>query len=130
MTADSAQFVVEAEASDDLELVHASKNGDVAAFEQLVERYDRKLFRIARGVTHNTEDAQDAVQEAFLKAFQNLGQFREESQFSTWLIQHHSEPVAYESAEAAPRKGSVSGWGLSGRWRHRSDEGNRLGSQP
>jgi len=86
MTADPAQFVVGAEASDDLDLVHASKNGDVAAFEHLVERYDRKLFRIARGVTHNTEDAQDAVQEAFLKAFRNLGQFREESQFSTWLI--------------------------------------------
>ena len=73
-------------ASDDLDLVHASKNGDVAAFEQLVKRYDRKLLRIAQSVTHNTEDSQDAVQEAFLKAFHNLGQFREESQFSTWLI--------------------------------------------
>src|SRR5208282_2134648 len=60
--------------------------GDVAAFEQLVKRYDRKLLRIAQSVTHNTEDSQDAVQEAFLKAFHNLGQFREESQFSTWLI--------------------------------------------
>src|SRR3989475_3823437 len=73
-------------ASDDLHLVHASKNGDVAAFEQLVKRYDRKLLRIAQSVTHKTEDSQDAVQEAFFKAFQNLGQFREESQFSTWLI--------------------------------------------
>ncbi|HSZ62510.1 MAG TPA: sigma-70 family RNA polymerase sigma factor [Terriglobales bacterium] len=75
-----------AAASDDLELVHASKNGDVAAFEQLVKRYDLKLLRIAQSVTHNTEDAQDAVQETFLKAFQSLGQFREESQFSTWLF--------------------------------------------
>jgi RNA polymerase sigma-70 factor (ECF subfamily) len=83
MTADSGQLAV---ASDDLDLVHASKNGDVAAFEQLVKRYDRKLLRIAQSVTHNTEDAQDAVQDAFLKAFQNLGQFREESQFSTWLF--------------------------------------------
>ena len=73
-------------ASDDLDLVHASKNGDVAAFEQLVKRYDRKLLRIAQSVTHNREDSQDAVQEAFLKAFQNLGEFREDSQFSTWLI--------------------------------------------
>jgi RNA polymerase sigma-70 factor (ECF subfamily) len=86
MTADSAQFAGKGMASDDLDLVHATQNGDVSAFEQLVTRYNRKLFRIAQGVTHNTEDAQDAVQEAFLKAFQNLGQFREQSQFSTWLI--------------------------------------------
>jgi RNA polymerase sigma-70 factor, ECF subfamily len=86
MTADSGQLAVRAAESDDLELVHASKNGDVAAFEQLVKRYDRKLLRIAQSVTHNTEDAQDAVQDAFLKVFQKLGQFREESQFSTWLF--------------------------------------------
>jgi RNA polymerase sigma-70 factor (ECF subfamily) len=86
MTADSAQLAVKAMASDDLDLVHASKNGDVAAFEQLVKRYDRKLLRIAQHVTHNREDSEDAVQEAFLKAFQHLGDFREASQFSTWLI--------------------------------------------
>jgi RNA polymerase sigma-70 factor, ECF subfamily len=86
MTAALAQFAVSTVASDDLELVHASKNGDVSAFEQLVKRYDRKLFRIAQHVTHNREDSQDAVQEAFLKAFQHLGDFREDSQFSTWLI--------------------------------------------
>jgi RNA polymerase sigma-70 factor (ECF subfamily) len=86
MTADSGQFAVRSVASDDLDLVHASKNGDIAAFEQLVKRYDRKLLRIAQGVTHNREDSQDAVQEAFLKVFQNLGQFREDSKFSTWLI--------------------------------------------
>src|SRR5579859_1760372 len=86
MTAQPTQFGVRAETNDDLELVQASNNGDVAAFEQLVKRYDRKLFRIAQSVTHNREDFQDAVQEAFLKAFQHLGQFRGDSQFSTWLI--------------------------------------------
>src|SRR5277367_1924015 len=86
MTIDSAQFGVRDVASDDLDLVHATKNGDVAAFEQLVSRYDRKLLRIAQSITHNREDSQDAVQEAFLKAYQNLPAFREESQFSTWLF--------------------------------------------
>jgi RNA polymerase sigma-70 factor (ECF subfamily) len=86
MTADLAQFAARTAADDDLDLVHASKNGDVAAFEQLVKRYDRKLLRIAHNVTHNTEDSQDAVQETFLKAFQHLGQFRQDSKFSTWLI--------------------------------------------
>jgi RNA polymerase sigma-70 factor (ECF subfamily) len=86
MTAEPAQFGVRAETNDDLKLVQASKNGDVAAFEQLVRRYDGKLFRIAQSVTHNREDSQDAVQEAFLKAYQHLGDFRGDSQFSTWLI--------------------------------------------
>ena len=86
MTADSAQIAVSIVADDDLDLVHASKNGDVSAFEQLVKRYDRKLFRIAQHVTHNREDSEDAVQESFLKAFQHLSEFREDSKFSTWLI--------------------------------------------
>jgi len=73
-------------AYDDLALVHACKDGDAAAFEQLVKRYDGRLFRIAQHITHNREDAQDAVQEAFLKVFRKLTQFRENSQFSTWLI--------------------------------------------
>src|ERR1700731_1042344 len=87
MNVESAQFEQQGLlAGGDLDLVHASKNGDVGAFEQLVKRYDRKLLRIAQHVTHNREDSQDAVQEAFLKAFQNLGQFRGDSLFSTWLI--------------------------------------------
>src|ERR1700719_2039591 len=86
MAAHVAQFEVRTRTNDDLDLVHASKNGDVAAFEQLVKRYDRKLLRIAQSVTHNREDSQDAVQEAFLKAYQHLADFREACQFSTWLI--------------------------------------------
>ncbi|PYX47417.1 MAG: RNA polymerase subunit sigma-24 [Acidobacteria bacterium] len=82
MNANLSQFA----ASNDLDLVHASKKGDVAAFEQLVKRYDRRLLRISQTVTRNREDSEDAVQEALLKAFQNLGEFREDSQFSTWLI--------------------------------------------
>lgn len=72
-------------ASDDLALVRACKNGDCAAFEEIVRRYDRKLFRIAQYLMHNREDAEDAVQEAFLKAYQHLDQFREAAKFSTWL---------------------------------------------
>jgi RNA polymerase sigma-70 factor, ECF subfamily len=86
MTTESAQFDARAVAGGDRDLVHASKNGDVDAFEQLVRRYDRRLLRIAQSVTRNREDSQDAVQEAFLKAFQKLREFREDSQFSTWLF--------------------------------------------
>jgi RNA polymerase sigma-70 factor, ECF subfamily len=86
MTADLTEFARAAVAGDDLDLVHATQNGDVSAFEQLVGRYDRKLLRIAHHVTHNREDSQDAVQESFLKALQHLSEFREHSQFSTWLF--------------------------------------------
>jgi RNA polymerase sigma-70 factor (ECF subfamily) len=86
IAADSTEFAGGAVASKDLDLVHATQNGDVSAFEQLVGRYDRKLLRIAEHVTRNREDSQDVVQESFLKAFQHLGEFREHSQFSTWLF--------------------------------------------
>jgi RNA polymerase sigma-70 factor, ECF subfamily len=73
-------------AYDDLALIHASKGGDVASFEELVNRYEARLFSISQHITHNREDAEDAVQETFLKVFRKLTQFREDSQFSTWLI--------------------------------------------
>jgi RNA polymerase sigma-70 factor, ECF subfamily len=70
---------------EDAQLVAASKAGDGTAFEQLVSRYDRKLFRIAYNIVHNVDDANDMVQESFIKVFRNLGQFQSQSKFSTWL---------------------------------------------
>src|SRR5436305_13685186 len=61
---------------DDMILVHACKAGDAAAFEQLVKRYDRRVFRIAQRIAHNREDPQDAAQDALLKRFRQLTQFR------------------------------------------------------
>jgi RNA polymerase sigma-70 factor (ECF subfamily) len=72
--------------TDEMALVHAAKAGDLEAFSQLVNRYDRNIFRIAQHITHNEEDAQDVVQDAFLKAYQNLEQFQENSKFYTWLV--------------------------------------------
>ena len=82
----SAEFATVCTTDDDLVLVHASQSGDVAAFEELVRRYDRKLLRIAQHVTNNLEDAEEAVQEAFLKGFRKLDQFPGHARFSTWLI--------------------------------------------
>ncbi|HLZ00403.1 MAG TPA: sigma-70 family RNA polymerase sigma factor [Candidatus Angelobacter sp.] len=72
--------------ADELALVQAAKSGDLEAFSQLVKRYDRNIFRIAQHITHNEEDAQDVVQEAFLKAYTNLEQFQGNSKFYTWLV--------------------------------------------
>lgn len=73
-------------ATDEMALVRAAKNGDIGAFEQLVNRYDRNVFRIAQHITRNREDAEDVVQEAFLKAYGNLSHFQEQSKFYTWLV--------------------------------------------
>src|SRR6266576_3244094 len=72
--------------SDELTLVQAAKSGDVSAFEQLVRRYDRNVFRIAQHITQNREDAEDVVQDAFLEAYNNLAQFQGQSKFYTWLV--------------------------------------------
>ncbi len=72
--------------SDELSLVQSAKAGDLEAFSELVNRYDRNVFRIAQHITHNEEDAQDVVQDAFLKAYQNLAQFQGNSKFYTWLV--------------------------------------------
>ena len=72
--------------SDELALVQAAKDGDVSAFEELVRRYDRNVFRIAQHITQNREDAEDVVQDAFLKAYNNLAQFQGQSKFYTWLV--------------------------------------------
>ena len=72
--------------SDEMALVRAAKGGDDSAFEELVRRYDRNVFRIAQHITQNREDAEDVVQDAFLKAYTNLQQFQEQSKFYTWLV--------------------------------------------
>jgi RNA polymerase sigma-70 factor (ECF subfamily) len=71
---------------DEPALVAAAKAGDVSAFETLVSRYERKIFRLTQNITQNREDAEDAMQEAFLKAFEHLGDFEGNSRFYTWLV--------------------------------------------
>ena len=67
-------------------LVTAAKAGDTAAFEELVNRYERKIFRLTMHITRNREDAEDAMQDAFMKAYSHLDRFHEESRFYTWLV--------------------------------------------
>lgn len=67
-------------------LVAAAKAGDNRAFEELVNRYERKIFRLTMNITRNREDAQDAMQDAFLKAYSHLSGFQEDARFYTWLV--------------------------------------------
>ena len=77
---------VAAPIDDELQLVTAARAGDVSAFEALVNRYERKIFRLGMNITGSREDAEDVMQEAFLKAYQHLPEFEGNSRFYTWLV--------------------------------------------
>jgi len=72
-------------ASGDLELVAAARGGSNAAFEELQSRYSRRLYRRIQFITRNHEDAEDALQETFLRAYLALDSFEGRSQFASWL---------------------------------------------
>ena len=70
---------------DDVTLIRAAQQGDRAAFEELVRHYDQAVLRLALHLSGNEHEAQDIYQEAFLKAYRNLGSFRFECSFYTWI---------------------------------------------
>jgi len=67
------------------DLVERAKGGDMEAFAELVRRYERRIYRMARQITQNDEDAEDVLQESFLKAFEHLDSFQGQSKFYTWV---------------------------------------------
>lgn len=68
-------------------LIERVRNGEHEAFYRLIQPYERRLYAAAFVILRNQEDAEDCVQEAVLKAFKYIRQFRAEAKFSTWLIQ-------------------------------------------
>jgi len=76
----------ELEPHPDVALVARVRGGDVSAYDTLVRKYERQLFRIAQHITQNREDAEDVMQDAFLKAYEKLEQFQGNSKFYTWLV--------------------------------------------
>src|ERR1700752_4651185 len=71
---------------DESALVEKAKAGDQQAFTDLVSRYHRKIYRLAKNITRNDEDAEDVLQEAFLKAYEHLDGFQGNSKFYTWIV--------------------------------------------
>jgi RNA polymerase sigma-70 factor (ECF subfamily) len=72
--------------NDEGQLVAQAKAGDVQAFTDLVNRYERKIYRLANQITQNDEDAEDVLQDAFLKAYEHLDSFKGDSKFYTWIV--------------------------------------------
>lgn len=85
----------------DIEMVLQAASGDAVAFETIVRRNNRLLFRTARAVMPDDAQAQDVVQETYLRAFLNLRTYRGESSLSTWLVR-----IAINVAVSARRKKS------------------------
>jgi RNA polymerase sigma-70 factor (ECF subfamily) len=77
--------IEDAPLQDDFVLVERVLSGDKRAFEPLVRRHERRVFRVALAILGNVEDAEEAMQDSFIRAFHHLGQFRKEARFSTWL---------------------------------------------
>jgi RNA polymerase sigma-70 factor, ECF subfamily len=71
---------------DESALVARAKNGDMDAFSELVTHYERRVFRMAKQITQNDDDAEDVLQETFLKAYTHLDNFQGNSKFYTWLV--------------------------------------------
>ena len=74
------------EGFDEAALVARAREGDSQAYNQLINRYSPKIYRLAKHITQHDEDAEDVLQETFLKAFQHLGDFQGQSKFYTWIV--------------------------------------------
>jgi len=107
----------------DAALVSRVQSGDIDGFEELVRRHSRRIFGTLAGLLGNVDDARDATQEVFLKAFENIGRFQGRSKFSTWLTsiainagtdllrqRKPSEPLEEEQGDEAFRPRQVQKW--------------------
>lgn len=74
------------ELESDAVLVREARDGDYRAFELLFERHRLLVYRFAYQMTNSRDDAEDVVQEAFVRAYQNLHRYRDEAKFTTWIL--------------------------------------------
>jgi RNA polymerase sigma-70 factor (ECF subfamily) len=95
---------VEGRPLDDVELVERAKDGDVAAYGELVERYREVAFRTAWLITRSSAEAEDAAQDAFVKAFYALGRFRRGEAFRPWILRIVSNEAKNRRRSAGRRE--------------------------
>ena len=98
----------------DAELVERYLTGDTAAFDEIMVRYERQIYRICYRFVENREDALDLAQDVFIKAFEHLATFRRESSLKTWLYRiamnhciNHVKKHSQEFVEVSEFTGSV-----------------------
>src|SRR6266404_1533016 len=98
----------------DLELIERYFAGDATAFDEIMIRYERQIYRVCYRFVENREDALDLAQEVFIKAFEHLGSFRRESSLKTWLYRiamnhciNHVKKHSQEFVEVSEYMGST-----------------------
>jgi len=120
----------------DAELVRRAQAGELAAFEELVTRYERVVYTLARRITGHDQDAEDVTQQAFTSAMDNLAGFRSEASFKTWLLritanaaikvlrQRKGRPTVSLEAQTEPQEGydTVPHPEIIADWRQSPDE--------
>jgi RNA polymerase sigma-70 factor, ECF subfamily len=80
-----AEHAMQQDAQDESRLVEGARQRDHLAIRSLIKQNNRRLYRIARSIVRNDSDAEDVLQEAYVRAFSNLGGFRGDARFGTWL---------------------------------------------
>lgn len=106
---------------DETTLVAEAQSGDANAFAALISQYESHVYRLALNITRNPQDAEDVLQDVFLKAYAHLGEFRGDSRFSTWLVR-----IATNAALTKMRQRS-SEWRVSSA---RSNQDNQKAPRP
>src|SRR5437016_14489124 len=98
----------------DANLVERYLSGDMAAFDEIMIRYERQIYRVCYRFVDNREDAMDLAQEVFIKAFEHLATFRRESSLKTWLYRiamnhciNHVKKHSQEFVEVSEYTGSI-----------------------
>jgi RNA polymerase sigma-70 factor (ECF subfamily) len=123
----------------DAVLVNAAKSGDPAAFKELFDKYEARIFRLAQTMTQHRADAEDIVQESFLKAFMHLENFHGESRFYTWLARIAVNEVRMmlrkrpwnqvsidQPSESDAEPHAIEDWGLDPEQRYAGQELQRI----
>lgn len=85
-TVTETNITIDVASTEELDLVTRARGGDTDAFNDLVRRYERKIYRLAKNITQNDEDAEDVLQDTFLKSYEHLADFQGNSKFYTWLV--------------------------------------------
>jgi RNA polymerase sigma-70 factor (ECF subfamily) len=92
----------------DQDVVDRVRNGDGDSFELIMRRHNRRLYRIARGILRNDVEAEDAVQEAYVRAYENLDRFKGDGPFSAWLAKITVNEALGRLRRAGSAKNSLS----------------------
>ena len=105
---------ISTDADADAAIVDRYLSGDMAAFDELMIRYERQIYQVCYRFVENREDAMDLAQEVFIKAFEHLGTFRRESSLKTWLYRiamnhciNHVKKHRQEFVEVTEHTGSI-----------------------